>query len=72
MTKKAPTCIACQATLQSIGQLRVRVGGSSGGWHILLGEWADMSEGVRPLDAYRCPKCARLEFYDHDFSLPEE
>ncbi len=29
-----------------------------------------MSEGVRPLDAYRCPQCSRLEFYDHDFNLP--
>jgi hypothetical protein len=69
--KKSPTCVDCQVGLQSIGQLPIRVGGSSGPWHLLLGEWADMSEGVRSLDAYRCPRCARLAFYDHDFSLPE-
>jgi hypothetical protein len=72
MTPNArPICATCQVALQSIGQLPIRVGGSSGGWHLLFGEWADMSEGARPLDAYRCPKCSRLEFYDHDFSLPE-
>jgi hypothetical protein len=69
--RKSPTCIDCQISLQSIGQLPVRVGGTSGGWHLLFGEWADVTEGVRPLDAYRCPQCGRLEFYDHDFSLPE-
>jgi hypothetical protein len=68
--RKSPTCVNCKVALQSIGQIPVRVGGTSGGWHLLLGEWADASEGVRPLDAYRCPQCARLEFYDHDFSLP--
>jgi hypothetical protein len=65
-----PKCLACQTQLQSLGQFPVRVGGSSGPWHLLLGEWADMSEGVLPLDAYRCSQCGRLEFYDHDFSLP--
>jgi hypothetical protein len=69
--QKTPTCVNCQVSLQRLGQLPVRVGGSSGAWHLLLGEWADMSEGVLSLDAYRCPQCARLEFYDHDFSLPE-
>jgi hypothetical protein len=38
---------------------------------MLFGEWADMTEGIRPLDAYRCPQCGRLDFYDHDFSLPD-
>ena len=63
-------CLGCQVPLESLGQLPVRTGGSSGPWHLLLGEWADMTEGIRPLDAYRCPQCGRLEFYDHDFSLP--
>jgi hypothetical protein len=68
---KPPSCVDCQVSLQSIGQLPVRVGGTSGGWHLLFGDWAEVSEGIRPLDAYRCPQCGRLEFYDHDFSLPE-
>jgi hypothetical protein len=58
--------------MQSLGQLPVRVGGTAGGWHLLLGEWADMSEQVYPLDAYRCGQCRRVEFFDLDLSLPEQ
>jgi hypothetical protein len=50
--------------------LPVRVGGTTSGWHFFLGEWADLGEQIKPLDLYRCEKCGRLEFYDHDFSLP--
>ena len=70
-SRKTPICRDCNVELQSLGQLPVRMGGTSGGWHLLFGEWADVSEGVRPLDAYRCSQCGRLEFYDHDFSLPQ-
>jgi hypothetical protein len=44
---------------------------AGGGWHLLLGELADITEGVLPLDVYRCPKCRRVEFFDLDLSLPE-
>ena len=54
----------------SLGQLPIRIGGSSGGWHLLFGEWADVQEGVLPLDVYRCTKCKRVEFFDLDQSLP--
>ena len=64
-------CFACKSTMQSLGQLPIRVGRSSGGWHLLLGEWADMTEGVMPLDVYRCAQCKRVEFFDHDLSLPD-
>ena len=68
---KSPSCVVCHVNMQGLGQLPIRMGGSSGGWHLLFGEWADVSENVRPLDAYRCPQCGRLAFYDHDFSLPD-
>jgi hypothetical protein len=29
-----------------------------------------MTEGVLPLDVYRCDTCARVEFFDLDLSLP--
>ena len=67
----SPQCPCCRVQLQVLGQVPVRTGGTSGGWHLLFGEWADIGEGVLLLDAYRCPQCSRLEFYDHDFSLPE-
>ena len=67
----APTCPHCKVELRSLGQLPIRVGGTTPGWHFFLGELADLGESIRPLDLYRCEKCGRLEFYDHDFSLPE-
>lgn len=64
-------CSNCHSEMQSLGQIPIRVGGTSGGWHLLLGEWADVGEGVFPLDVYRCSSCKRVEFFDLDLSLPE-
>jgi hypothetical protein len=58
--------------MHSLGQLPIRTGGTSGGWHLLLGEWADMTENVLPLDVFRCSPCKRVEFFDLDLSLPEQ
>jgi hypothetical protein len=66
-----PNCPNCNVALRSLGQLPIRVGGTTPGWHLFLGELADLGEKIKPLDLYRCEKCGRLEFYDHDFSLPE-
>ena len=63
-------CPACKTPMETLGQIPVRVGGTTGGWHLLLGEWADMTEGVLPLDVFRCQKCRRVEFFDLDLSLP--
>lgn len=63
-------CPVCKIEMLSLGQVPIRVGGTSGGWHLLLGEWADVSEGVFPLDVFRCSQCRRVEFYDLDLSLP--
>lgn len=63
-------CSSCKVPMQSLGQLPIRVGGTAGGWGLLFGEWADIGEGVVPLDVYRCERCKRVEFYDLDLSLP--
>ena len=63
-------CSVCKSPLQSLGQLPIRTGGIKGGWHLLLGEWADMTEGVVALDVFRCSQCKRVEFFDLDLSLP--
>lgn len=57
--------------MTSLGQVPVRVGGSSGGWNILLGALAEAGEDVWPLDVYRCSSCRRVELFDMDLSLPE-
>ena len=57
--------------MHSLGQIPIRTGGTTGGWHLLFGEWADMSERVMPLDVYRCAGCRRVEFFDLDLSLPD-
>jgi hypothetical protein len=63
-------CAACNTPMQSLGQIPIRVRGTSGGWHLLLGELADATEAVMPLDVYRCHQCKRVEFFDLDLSLP--
>lgn len=55
--------------MDGLGQVPVRVGGTSGGWHLLFGEWADVREGILPLDVFRCSNCKRVEFFDLDLSL---
>ena len=63
-------CPACKSEMDSLGQLPIRVGGTTGGWHLLLGNFADMRESILPLDVYRCATCKRVEFFDLDLSLP--
>jgi len=58
--------------MTSLGQLPIGGGGTSGGWHLLFGNLADLSEGMVALDAYRCDTCKRVEFFDLDSSLPAQ
>ncbi len=64
-------CSHCRTPMEPLGQIPIRTGGTTGGWHLLLGEWADIGEGVFPLDVYRCTSCRRVEFFDLDLSLPQ-
>jgi hypothetical protein len=50
--------------MKSLGEVSLRIGGTSGGWHLLFGAWADASEDLFPLDVYRCESCKRVEFFD--------
>jgi len=63
-------CPHCRVPMQALGEVPVRVGGTQGGWHLLFGEWADVTEGVWKLDVFRCATCKRVEFFDLDLSLP--
>jgi hypothetical protein len=54
------TC-TCGATIQFAETASFRVGGTSGGWKLLFGEWAELGESMIPLDIYICPECGRIE-----------
>ena len=57
-----PECLRCHAPMISLGQMKFRTGGASGGWQLLFGEWAELSEHLLPLDVYVCERCRATEF----------
>lgn len=67
----ALTCASCKGSLESLGQVPVRVGGHVGATQFFFGDFAEMGEQIWRLDTYRCSGCGRMEFFDHDRSLPK-
>jgi hypothetical protein len=55
-------CLRCRSTLRDEGPIDIRVGGKSGGWGLLLGQWADVGENLLRLDLLSCPTCGHVEF----------
>jgi len=55
------TCLGCQGPLSALGREAFRVGGTSGGWKLLFGEWAELGEDKVPLDVFACQRCRRVE-----------
>ena len=53
-------CLRCGGTLQSMGVEQFRVGGTSGGWKLLFGEWAELGEQKLPLEPFACGRCRRV------------
>jgi hypothetical protein len=54
-------CMRCNTPLQAVGLEQFRVGGTSGGWHLLLGSWADLDEGMLSMEVFACPQCRKVE-----------
>ena len=54
-------CLRCGAALESLGVEQFRVGGTSGGWKLLFGEWAELGEGMLDLEVWACRACGRVE-----------
>jgi hypothetical protein len=44
-----------------MGVERFRVGGTSGGWKLLFGEWAELGEQMLPLELLACGRCRWVE-----------
>lgn len=57
------TCSSCHTPLELIGREEFRVGGTTGGWKLLFGEWAELGEEMLALEVWTCPNCRKVEFY---------
>lgn len=44
-----------------MGVEQFRVGGTSGGWKLLFGEWAELGEQMLPFELFACGRCRRVE-----------
>ena len=54
-------CLRCGAELSSMGVEKFRVGGTSGGWDLLLGQMAEVGEGLLALEVLACQACRKVE-----------
>ena len=54
-------CLRCDVELQDLGPAEFRVGGTSGGWKLFFGEWAELGEDMVTLDLLACPRCRHVE-----------
>ena len=54
-------CLACGSALRSLGVEEFRVGGTTGGWKLLFGEWAEVSEDMLQFEVLACTSCRRAE-----------
>jgi len=54
-------CLRCGASLNSMGIEEFRVGGTTGGWKLLFGEWAELGEGMLKLEVRACTVCRTVD-----------
>ena len=56
-------CSYCGQNAQFVYTAQFRVGGTSGGIKLLLGEWAELGESMIPMYVFVCPNCGKIELY---------
>ena len=54
-------CHVCGGSVESLGVEEFRVGGTTGGWKLLFGEWAEVGEGMLAFEVLACTSCRRAE-----------
>ena len=54
-------CLRCGAPLETLGVEDFRVGGTTGGWKLLFGEWAELGEGMLKLEVRACRACRHID-----------
>jgi ribosomal protein S27AE len=60
--RKPDACLRCGSALHSMGVEEFRVGGTTGGWKLLFGEWAELGEDMLKLEVRACKNCGQVEF----------
>jgi predicted RNA-binding Zn-ribbon protein involved in translation (DUF1610 family) len=56
-------CSYCGQNAQFVYTAQFRVGGTSGGAKLILGEWAELGESMVPMYVFVCPNCGKIELY---------
>lgn len=54
-------CLRCGQPLYSLGVHEFREGGTSGGWKLLFGEWAELGEDMAGFEVLACRGCRKIE-----------
>lgn len=52
----------CSRAMELMGVEKFRFGGTSGGWKLIFGNWAELGEEMIPLEIWACPSCRKVEF----------
>ena len=55
------SCLRCGTSLDSLGVEEFRVGGTTGGWKLVFGEWAELGEGKIKLEVRACTTCRTVD-----------
>lgn len=55
-------CLRCGTEMGSMGIEEFRTGGTSGGWKLLFGEFAELGEQMIKFEILACPSCRHVEF----------
>ncbi len=63
----ADACLRCGRPLYSLGVHEFRTGGTTGGWKMLFGEWAELGEDMAGFEVLACRGCGKVEL-----RLPQE
>lgn len=54
-------CLRCGSPLNSMGVEEFRAGGTTGGWKLLFGEWAELGEQMLRFEIWACGICRHVE-----------
>jgi uncharacterized protein CbrC (UPF0167 family) len=63
LSENTRKCTFCGQNAQYLYTAPFRVGGTSGGIKLLIGEWGELGESMIPMYVFVCPNCGKVELY---------